>query len=181
MLLAPYRTIAHAAGIASGNIADLMRALKDAGYIKDEKLILREKLIDQWADQFNAALSSKLYKGGFSYLSSDQKKDWKKIMIEEIYWAGEPGAALYTNYLAPQMMSLYTTKTGNQLVKEMKIRPDIHGYIQVFEKFWNDWPGDGRVKGAAPPLLIYAGLRNHLDSRNWEAAEKIKKLILHDD
>jgi hypothetical protein len=95
------------------------------------------------------------------------------------YWAGEPGADLYTNFLSPEKFTLYTTKTGNELVAQLKIVPDEKGNITVLNKFWNDWQGDRSIANAAPPLLIYAELKNSLDSRNWETAEKVKTMFLN--
>ncbi|HWK02596.1 MAG TPA: type IV toxin-antitoxin system AbiEi family antitoxin [Puia sp.] len=179
MLTKPYRTIAHAAGIASGNISNLMQELTDLGYISmdtaAETPIGRSKLIDRWAEMFEVTLKPKLIKGHFRFLRSEHQQQWRNIKADGIYWGGEPGADLYTHFLNPEKFTLYATKTGNELVPQLKIVPDEKGDITILDKFWNDWPGDRSIANAAPPLLIYAELKNSLDSRNWETAEKLKQ------
>ena len=179
MLTKPYRTIAHAAGIASGNISNLIQELTDLGYkgsdFEAENSISTAKLMARWVEMFEVTLKPKLIKGHFRFLRSEQQQQWHNIKAGGIYWGGEPGADLYTHFLNPEKFTLYTNKTGNELVPQLKIVPDEKGDITILDKFWNDWPGDRSIANAAPPLLIYAELKNSLDSRNWETAEKLKQ------
>lgn len=185
LLSAPYREIARAAGIALGNISNLFDELGQGGYLemtttKEERLIHRDRLIERWVELFEVVLKPKLLKGRFRFLKKIEQKEWEWLDTEGIYWGGEPGADLYIDYLVPEKFTIYTGKAGNELVKQLRIAPDEQGNIIVLDKFWNDWPGYTKIKeAAAPPLLIYAELRNDLDSRNGEAAEKIKSKYLY--
>lgn len=183
MLSKPQRMIAQAAGIASGNISNFLEELRNSGYLIGdtgvETLLHREKLIERWVEAFYITLRPKLQKGIFRFLRVNQQKEWREIELSEIYWAGEPGADLYTNFLTPESFTLYTSRPTTDLIVKLKIVQDPGGYITVLEKFWNDWSTVGTVPYAAPLLLVYAELKNSLDSRNWEAAERIKKLILN--
>ena len=184
MLTKPYRTIAQAAGIASGNISALLKEVTALGYEPTADpaamRITRGKLLDRWAEIFEVALKPKLVKGSYYFVQTQQEGKWADFK-EGVYWTGEPGADIYTNFLVPETFAFYTDRTGNELVKQMKIAPKPTGNIIVLDKFWDQWPGDGSSYGAAPPLLVYADLKNNLDSRIWETAEKIKKMILNDD
>ena len=183
MLTYTQRDIASAAGIALGNISNLLEELRDGGYIineeGEEKLQQREKLIDRWVEAFHVTLRPKLQKGIFRFARPDQQKTWREQRVKDIYWTGEPGADLYTDFLNPENFQLYSSRTIADLMVNMKMIVDKNGNILVLDKFWNDWKAKNDILGAAPLLLVYADLKNSLDSRNWEAAEKIKKLLLN--
>lgn len=183
-----YREIAKAADVALGNIGSLLEELKDEGYLQEDekKLMNREKLISRWAELFHVVLYPKILIGRFKFLRPDQYADWQSLETSGFYWGGEPGAAMLTGYLRPQRFLIYSEKPVNELLKTLKVVPDKNGNIIVLEKFWGDmsYSGTDQLRAAdtkariAPALLVYADLINDLDSRNQEAAEKIKKIYL---
>ncbi len=179
MLVKSYWTIAHAAGICAGNIADIKKELLSQRYIDDTgQFIDSEILIEHWVEMYQTILKPKLIMGNFRFASEEQQQSWRRLPTVNLNWGGEPGGELYTLSLHPECFTLYTTQTGNEMVSQLKILPDRNGPITVLRKFWNDWEGDGHNAGAAPPLLVYADLRNSLDSRNWEIAKRVKKIVL---
>lgn len=183
MLTRPQRVIATAAGIASGNISGFLQELREGKYISENEqgiiLLQREKLIDRWVEAFFITLRPKLQRGLFRFVRPDNQKGWRNLEIPGIYWAGEPGADLYTDFLVPEIFILYTSRSTTDLLINLKIISDNNGNIAVLDKFWNDWKPEATVTNAAPLLLIYADLKNSLDSRNWETAEKIKNILLN--
>jgi hypothetical protein len=59
-------------------------------------------------------------------------------------------------------------------MRELRLVPDKEGNIELVQAFWNRelvQPQDG----VAPAVLVYADLIASIDSRNHEAAARIKK------
>lgn len=178
LINSPYREIAKAADVALGNIGGLLEELREEGYIGENEgeLMKKEKLISRWAELYHAVLRPKVLIGRFKFLRLDQSSEWQTLKTSGISWGGEPGAALLTGYLRPQNFTIYSEKSANELLKQLKIVPDKDGNIMILEKFWGEMKD---VKaGAAPALIVYADLINDLDSRNQETAEKVKKMYL---
>jgi hypothetical protein len=189
LLEASYREIASAAGIALGSIGPLLAELRSGGYAfyKRNKLNLdnREKLITRWIEMFHAAFRPKLIKGNFRFLRAEAAKEWKNANYPGIFWGGEPGAALITGHLVPENFTIFTDKSGIELVKMLGIVSDKNGNVTILEKFWGEPSRNKKVikyrdkASPAPALLIYADLINDLDSRNREIAERIKEEYLN--
>ncbi|MBS1908251.1 MAG: hypothetical protein JST03_00090, partial [Bacteroidetes bacterium] len=84
---------------------------------------------------------------------------------------------LLTNYLRPAELTLYSTETRNDLIKNYRLIPDEKGNVKAYEKFWNN--GDVNTNAntvedvVVPPLLVYADLMNTNDRRCIETAQKI--------
>ncbi len=189
LLRASYRDIASAAGIALGNVGLLLGELQNNGYTKKgsngEVLINHDQLIIRWTEMYHATFKPKILVGKFRFLKPESMLGWAHTNVTETYWGGEPGAAILTGHLTPELFTIYTRKTTNELMKMLGIVPDSNGNITVFEKFWGELPDrDGNIiinetKNTAPPLLIYADLINEMDSRDNEIAERIKKHYLN--
>lgn len=183
MLARTQREIAQASDIALGNISSFLDELRIGKYLvkegDEERLQHREKLIERWVEAFHITLRPKIQRGIFRFVNNDKQKAWREVDMPGIYWAGEPGADLYTNYINPENFAVYTSRPTVDLLKNLRILPDDNGNVDVLNKFWNDWSLENNFPNAAPHLLVYAELKNSLDSRNWEVAEKIKNLLLH--
>jgi hypothetical protein len=182
MLANTQREIAQAADIALGNISNLLEELRMGGYLVKneygELLQHRDKLIERWVEAFHITLRPKLQRGAFRFINVEKQKAWRDTTLTGIYWGGEPGADLYTNFLNPEHFTLYSSRPTVDLMKNLKIIADNTGNIIVLDKFWNAWDKEKQLPYAAPLLLVYAELKNSLDSRNWEAAAKIKNMLL---
>jgi len=185
LIRASYRQIAQAAGIALGNIGPLLEELKQGGYIESTddspRLLDKEKLIRRWIELFHVTLRPKLIKGRFRFFDKQQQDKWKSLPPTGFCWSGEAGADLLTNYLEPETFTIYSTRSTNELIKQLKLIPDIEGNIEVLEQYWDDslLKDYNLPEGIAPPLIIYAELLAGTDSRTWETAEKIKNKYLH--
>ncbi|HTI90539.1 MAG TPA: type IV toxin-antitoxin system AbiEi family antitoxin [Puia sp.] len=186
LLNATYRRLAELAGIALGSISPLLDELRKEGYIKkdeatgEEILINHERLLRRWVELYPVVLRPKLWMGGFRFLNDEHDDTWRNLQFDDIYWSGDPAAELYTQFLVPETFPLYTSLQASELVKPLKAVPDEKGKIQVFKKFWLEWPENKSIPHAVPPLLVYADLMNGNDSRQWEVAEKIKHTYLNE-
>jgi hypothetical protein len=92
---------------------------------------------------------------------------------------GEPAAEVLTNYLTPEVLTVYTEKGRAALMPKWAIIPDEKGNVQVYQKFWKDEEWDEQK--LAPPLLIYADLMMTGDPRCQETAKIIyDKYLVHE-
>lgn len=173
----PYRQIAEQTDTGIGNITNIIRGLKQEGFLlpiaKNEyKLNNKKELLNKWIATYETRLKPTLKIGTFRFLKEDDINNWKNIPLQagKTWWGGEPAADLITNFLRPAEWTLYTTETRNELIKNYRLIPDEKGNIQIYKKFWQE---EGEYNNAAPALLVYADLINTNDRRCTETAQKI--------
>ena len=179
-----YRNIAAVTGISFGNINFIMTDLKQQGFLlrinDDEYQLYRKReLLAKWMDAYEHKLKPGLLVGTFRFINQTEAAKWNQIELNsrKSWWGGEPGGDLLTNYLQPEIFTLYTTEAKPELIKNYRILPDPNGYIKVYKKFWNS---DETNSNVAPPLLVYVDLINTGDRRCMETAEKIYNELLQD-
>lgn len=167
----PHRSIAQKAGVALGNIPQIINGLLEKSiiirlntkaYVWDN----RQALLQYWIEAYETTLRPALKKGRYAL-----RANWNEINLntDKTVWGGEPAADLLTNHLRPEKYILYTNETRNELIKNYKMIPDKTGAIEAFEVFW-----DQKDKlHSAPPLLVYADLIIEGGKRNEETAQII--------
>ena len=173
----PYREIAAQTEVGLGNINYVMNGLKEMGFLiklnKDQyKLTNKKELLNKWMVAYEERLKPALKTGTFRFLKEEDFTNWKKLPIRKgkTWWGGEPAGDLFTNFLRPAELTLYTTETRNELIKNYRLIPDEIGNVKAYKKFWqHDEVNDNVV----PPLLVYADLINTNDRRCMETAQKI--------
>ena len=181
MVNAPYRDIAEQAGVALGTVGWVMRDLKGDGYLvnRGDNRTLRnyEKLLQRWIEAYPEKLKPKLFIGQFLAENNDW---WKDIQIKKYgtFWGGEIAAAKYTNYLQPEIATIYTQDTTRltELFKTARLRKldewtTVRGMkIYIYNTFWNI---DEAEQDLVDPVLAYADLIATGDPRNHEVAREI--------
>jgi len=186
LLYGPYRRIAEEAGIALGNVGGYFEELQKEGFLKngiiDQKTGVfienKPKLIQRWADAYQTNLRPKEWVNNFRFMNPANQKDWRSIPTKGFKWGGENAAALLTNYLQPENFTLYIDGNRLEVMKKLRLVPDPNGNVEMVEQFWQDKENDQGAEGVVPPLLAYADLLAGYDSRNHEAAERIKTQYL---
>ncbi|MBI5374228.1 MAG: hypothetical protein HZA77_02265 [Candidatus Schekmanbacteria bacterium] len=171
-----YREIAATAGVALGTVVWLMKELKELGYLLDmgkrgNKIIQREKLFQRWVTAYPEKLRPKQILGHFK-----GEQDWwqqKELNPLDAQWGGEVAAAKLTQYLKPQLITIYTTTLQiNQLLMENRLRKDPEGEVEILERFWIR-EQEGTHEDTVHPILIYADLIATDNERNIETAKVI--------
>ena len=178
---APYRQIAEQANVALGTVGWVMMDLKDAGFLakRGNRRILRnyEKLLQRWIETYPETLKPKMLVGRFL---AERPDWWKEFPVAEYKaWCGaEIAAAKYTNYLKPEIATVYVKDTAHlaELLKAARLRkldewttaPGMHVY--VYAAFWKGEHGETDL---VDPVLIYADLMATGDPRNREVALEI--------
>jgi hypothetical protein len=188
MVNAPYREIAEQTGVAVGTVTWVIKGLKAGNFIRDQgpnrkrRLINRKKLLDRWVEVYPEKLRPKLLLGEFT---AENPFWWKEIDINKYdgYWGGEIAGTKYTEYLKPQVVTLYLhDKTLTQLITDTRLRKATQwlgenpAAVVIYKPFWPDKAHQlelvitGRL---VHPVLAYADLIATGDSRNIETAERI--------
>ena len=179
----PYRTIAEKAKIALGTVGKLIEALETEEFIKrgnrnGQKILFLERrveLINKWVTMYNTTLRPKQIKGRFK---APGNPVWQEMKLPQgIMWGGEMAGAKLTKFLKPEQFTLYTNLPTTDVLKQLKIIPDINGNIEVLNTFWdteiNNFDNFNEMQ-IVPPVVVYADLLTAHDSRNYETAERIK-------
>lgn len=196
-----YREIAASTGVAVGTVGKVISALKTGKYIresvknKNRQIINYQKLLDRWVEAWPEKLKPKHYLGTFT---TDRQNWWKDIAIQDYkaYWGGETASAIYTDYLKPQITTIYISKKmqtklirKTRLMKAEDEAQRIGEVIHMYSPFWiiesddtpqrpasapltnpNDYQPISADKGLANPVLVYADLVATGDTRNIETA-----------
>lgn len=171
-----YREIAAATGVALGTIGWIMRELKELGIIIDMgklgmKLMQKEHLLQRWVTAYPEQLRPKQIIG--RYRGEPGWWQQKRFDPQTAQWGGEVAAARLTQYLKPELITVYTTAQHlNQLLIENRLKKDITGDVEIIERFWE--PTETlQHDDLVPPILVYADLLATGNQRNLETAKII--------
>ncbi|HWP93534.1 MAG TPA: type IV toxin-antitoxin system AbiEi family antitoxin [Thermodesulfobacteriota bacterium] len=173
---APYREIAKKAKVALGTVGWAIRDLNAAGFLigtkkRGRRLINKRKLLDRWTETYPENLRPKLMLGRFQ---ANEDEWWKFTQIQDFdaYWGGEVAAAKTTQYLRPEIVTIYVKNDPTRLLLQKKLAKKPNGNVEILKAFWEieyNWP----YKDLVPPILIYADLIATGDARNTETAKII--------
>lgn len=176
---APYRDIAAKAGVALGTVAWAIKDLQAQGYIiepekKTRRLVKKDALLRLWLVGHEQLLRPRLFINRYHAEKNDW---WMDVNPGQELWGGEVAAYKMTNYLKPEIITLYAPKLPDLLLLKNRLRLDPNGEIEVIEPFWNfEYPE--KKDGLVPPLLVYADLMVRADGRTAETAKLIYEQYL---
>ena len=185
LVSATFKEISVLSGVALGTAYNVLEDLKRRGYLiagpkHSRRLLEPQRLRDEWVANFPTTLRTKLNSRRFS---SPEPYWWKHADIAQAHaaWGSEVAAAKMFKHLKPSTQTLYVDPMEmrnliNRLAKQIRLKPDDHGPIEVLEKFWS--PVIEPEPGIAPPLLVYADLLSLLDPRAKETANMIKEKFI---
>jgi hypothetical protein len=171
-----YREIAAGTDVALGTVDWIMKELKELRFLLDMgerglRLLQKEKLLQRWVTAYPEQLRPKLTLGRFR-----GEHEWwrqKKLNPLKAQWGGEVAAERLTQYLQPQIITIYTTPQQlNQLLAENRLRKDETGDVEILKKFWK-LPEMWKYEDLVHPILIYADLLATGNERNIETAKMI--------
>jgi hypothetical protein len=178
---APYREIANEAVVALGTVNWVMTDLRQRGYLIDlgrrgRRLVQKEDLLGRWVTAYPERLRPKKLLGTYMAAEFDW---WKNAQLVSFgaHWGGEVAAAKLTEYLKPQVVTIYAKETPGKLLLMHRLRKEPDGNVEVLKTFWNfdyRWADlDEKHRDLVHPILIYADLLATGDERNIETAEII--------
>ncbi len=182
----PYRDLAELSEVSHGVVQYTVKDLERLGLLVSVHRTARrlrdlDALLNRWSAGFAETLRPKLSLGTFRFSSPERTTHWKQADLdpETERWGGEPAAATATNYLRPGKLTLYTRSTRADLMRRLRIVPEVDGPIEVLRTFWpqrleQELPlafPDATV----PDILTYADLVASGDPRNAEVAAMLQE------
>ena len=171
-----YREIAAETGVALGTVDWIMRELKELGFLLDmgkrgQRLIQKENLLQRWVTAYPEQLRPKLTLGRFR----GEYGWWQRKTLDpfKAQWGGEVAAAKLTQYLQPQIITIYATPQElDQLLIKNRLKRDQTGDVEILKRFWK--PAEiWKYEDLVHPILIYADLLATGNERNIETAKMI--------
>jgi hypothetical protein len=171
-----YREIAAETGVALGTVDWIMKELKELRFLLDmgkrgQKLIQKENLLQRWLTAYPEQLRPKLLLGQFG----GKYGWWQQIIFDpfKAQWGGEVAAAKLTQYLQPQMITIYAAPLElDQLLIKNRLKRDQVGEVEILKRFWKP-PEIWKHGDLVHPILIYADLLATGNERNIEAAKMV--------
>lgn len=171
LLDGPVRELARTAGVSLGQAHDTLELLTQYGFLHENRRLAaaqRERLIDQWTAAYPTGLGSVARTDHFS-------GDWSDLNVADraIYVSGE---AAVPALLRPETVVLYTDGLPVELIRARRWRrDDARPNIFIRRLFWRSPqpPADSGIHDAPWPL-VYADLLASKDSRQREAAERLR-------
>jgi len=179
---ATYREIAAQADVAVGTVGLVLNDLKELGYLEgrvnkaNRRLRNLRKLLDRWVETYPETLQPKQLIGDFN---ADEPYWWKQVDIQKYhgYWGGEIAGAKYTDYLKPEIATVYLQDDHyKRLIMDQRLHiVGMQGRtgtrVKLYKAFWHD--KENGQTDIVHPVLAYADLIATADPRNQETAQLI--------
>ncbi len=172
----PYREIATKADAALGTVNWVMYDLRRMGYLIDavprnRRLVRKDNLLNRWVVAYPEQLRPKKMIGRFR---ADNQYWWEGADLKEInaLWGGELAANIMTEYLKPQIITVYAKQPIGRFLLKNRLKNDVNGDVEILKIFWK-FEQNLLHTDLVPPLLIYADLLATGDARNIETARMI--------
>jgi hypothetical protein len=171
-----YREIAAETGVALGTVDWIMKELKELRFLLDmgkrgQRLIQKENLLQRWVTAYPEQLRPKLTLGRFR----GEYGWWQQKTLDpfKAQWGGEVAAAKLTQYLQPQIITIYIAPQDlDQLLIKNRLKRDQTGDVEILKRFWK--PAEiWKYEDLVHPILIYADLLATGNERNIETAKII--------
>ena len=171
-----YREIAAETDVALGTVDWIMKELRELRFLlnigkRGQRLIQKQNLLQRWVIAYPEQLRPKLILGRFRA----EHEWWRQKTLDHLkaQWGGEVAAAKLTQYLQPQIITIYTMPQElNQFLTENRLRKDQTGDVEILKQFWKP-PEILQHEDLVHPILIYADLLATGNERNIETAKMI--------
>ena len=172
----PYRYIAETANVALGTVGWTINGLIDLGFVikmgdRGRQLLKKKELFNRWCTVYNEKLKPKLLIDRFA--GPENWWTYYKLNPKHAQWGGEVAANKLTKYIKPQDIIIYADPENyKNIVIENRLRKDINGDINFFNRFWK-FDRNNEFKDIVNPILLYADLINTNNQRVLETARII--------
>jgi hypothetical protein len=189
------RDIAAICGVSLGSVSKVIKDLKKSAFLVsfkngNRKLLNKERLVGLWIDGYSLNLRPRLLKGRYRFANRSMMRKWRDYPLERFqssFWGGEAAADLYTGYLNPEKLTIYTDNRVLNIMKALKLVPDNNGQVEILRTFWDldyhqkhDFLSLAHQvnRPVAPIFLVYSDLVISKDDRNFEVANMLYEKYL---
>jgi len=169
-----HEEIKRATGVSVGTINRLLQTLENEKFLfrlkdRPRRLYGKGDLITTWITAYPQRLRHKQVLGRFTAANEQWWRETNPVAYDA-QWGGEVGGYYLTEYLKPQVVTLYADRLPQELIIKERLRTDPRGEIEILRRFWQ-FRLDGPRPDVVPPLLAYADLVGTRNDRNVEAAK----------
>lgn len=173
LLGAPVRALAAAANVSVGQAQSTLKLLDEQGFLDrySRTLLRTERLAEQWVDAFATGLGPKT-------LAHTFHGDPLRMDLADcgpVYVSGEKATPWIKQ---PETATLYMAEFSPKVVFNNRWRTDGVANIMIHTSFWtaqdHDTQQPPHFPAPAPPLLVYADLKSTGETRQLEAAQRVK-------
>ena len=135
--------------------------------------------MNKWIAAYEQVLKPSLHVGTFRFLNEDDFTNWKnlKLHADTTQWGGEPAGDLLSHHLRPAELTLYTTETRTELMRNYRLLPSDNGNVKVYQAFRPLENTDDALP-VVHSMLVYADLMIQNDKRCRETAQMIYEKYL---
>jgi hypothetical protein len=176
LLNQPLRRISEQAGLSLGSIGQIIGELEEQGYVIEESsrerlLIDRRKLLEKWMTGYTELLRPRLRLQKYRSPSSEW---WRSARADpdNALWGGEVASAKMTDYLKPEIYTLYSKGLKHDFIIRNDLRVSQSGDVEVLRPFWGNLQY-AKWDDCTHPLLTYADLIGSNIERNLETAQRV--------
>jgi hypothetical protein len=171
-----YRELAEKTGIALGSVSNIFKELEENNYLLNtrNKRVLKnqDEIIERWVIAYNELLKPRSFRKKMRAIGNEFSIKSTLNSDLKLYFGGEPGGQLLTEYLKTKDYIIYTDEEISKVAKQLKLVPDESGNIELYSKFWT-YNLHLKNEYTAPPLVVYADLIGTANNRNIETAKII--------
>lgn len=181
-----FSQLSKALNVSIGTVSSYLNDWKKKGLLLEKEGLRRFKDVEGacrvWARVYAQEIKPHpaIFLGNYESRLENFRFSWKTgldLRAINCEWGGEPGASLLTDYLEPEVFTVYAGGELSQLIGAMKLAPKEDGNIRVYRSFFagfkNLLPDVNRL--VVDPMVIYSDLAYSSSSRNREISEMILK------
>lgn len=173
------RDLANFANVSTGTAQITMQAMlqrRDLIQRSDGSIVFASysRLLDEWATLYPSLLRHSLQLGRFRAAETNW---WIDLKPDNGDWkfGGESAAALVTQYLKPEVITIYSEKgIPKELLTRARLRPDPTGNVEFLSAPVKLDETPGFPDNVVHPVLVYADLVASGDARNLQTAMMIR-------
>ena len=181
-----YRYIKTVAEVSLGTITKTIKQLQSLAILDDEKEVIQpKKLLEIWVVNYARNMRNKLVVGKYSFTKGFTNSELIDRLdnLPQTFIGNEVSAEMLDNYFQSKFLSIYTKDNVLDVIKQLYLKPDPNGEIEILEMFWNiaeieksQSPKDHYLNGKLVPFfLIYTDLINSNDSRAVTEATRLRE------
>jgi len=170
-----YREISAVTGMSHSTVGWIMADLIRQKYVIQvspghRMLADRFRILERWVQGYIGRLRPGLLVERYRPARADW---WQSADLTDGLWSGETAAALLTQSLKPQTVTVFGVSPSHDFVLKHLLQKDPEGTVEFLKPFWRTPQARAGGDQCVHPLLVYADLLSIDDDRTREVAQII--------
>lgn len=181
-----YRYISTVTEVSLGTVTKTIKQLQSLAILNDAKELIQPKeLLEIWVVNYARNMRNKLVVGKYSFTKNFTNNELVDRLedLPQTFIGNEVAAKMLGNYFQSKFLSIYTKDNVLDVIKQLYLKPDPTGEVEILEMFWNiaeieklQSKKDHHFNDKLVPFfLIYTDLINSNDSRAVTEATRLRE------